>query len=89
MWNTTAAPERSDEELMVDCRGGGDGGSRLFARYREPVWRFFRRRVHDAGVAEELAQDVFVALLRLLFCWRTSAPRWSCGGSCSAFPRGS
>jgi RNA polymerase sigma-70 factor (ECF subfamily) len=35
----------------------------LFARYREPVWRFFRRRAPDAGRAEELAQDTFVAIL--------------------------
>jgi RNA polymerase sigma-70 factor (ECF subfamily) len=69
MWDARTAPERSDEELMLDCRRGGDGGSRLFARYREPVWRFFRRRVHDAAVAEELAQDVFAALL-------AAAPRY-------------
>ncbi|HEV3486400.1 MAG TPA: sigma-70 family RNA polymerase sigma factor, partial [Vicinamibacterales bacterium] len=34
----------------------------LFDRYRDPVWRFFRRRVADAGRCEELVQDVFVAL---------------------------
>jgi RNA polymerase sigma-70 factor (ECF subfamily) len=54
---------------MLDCRRGGDGGSRLFERYRDPVWRFFRRRVADAAVAEELAQDVFAALL-------AAAPRY-------------
>src|SRR5258708_28892638 len=35
----------------------------LFERYREPIWRFFRRRTPDAGRAEELAQDTFVAVL--------------------------
>ena len=35
----------------------------LFGGYREPVWRFFRRRTGDAGRAEELAQDTFVAVL--------------------------
>ena len=65
-----APPEPSDEELMLDVRGGGDGGSVLFARYRQPVWRFFRRRVADAGRAEELAQDVFTAMLE-------AAPRYA------------
>jgi RNA polymerase sigma-70 factor (ECF subfamily) len=60
---------RTDEELMLDLRRGGDGGASLFLRYREPVWRFFRRRVTDAGRAEELAQDVFTALLE-------AAPRY-------------
>ena len=54
---------------MLDCRCGGSGGSQLFARYREPVWRFFRRRVPDGAVAEELAQDVFAAVL-------AAAPRY-------------
>jgi RNA polymerase sigma-70 factor (ECF subfamily) len=36
----------------------------LFERHHEAVWRFFRRRVNDRGRAEELVQDVFVALLQ-------------------------
>lgn len=35
----------------------------LFTRYREPIWRFFRRRSADGAKAEELAQDTFVAIL--------------------------
>ena len=65
----TASPDRSDEELMLDLRHGGTGGAALFERYRDPVWRFFRRRVADPGRAEELAQDVFTALLE-------AAPRY-------------
>jgi RNA polymerase sigma-70 factor, ECF subfamily len=54
----------SDEELMDEIRRGARAAfETLFGRYREPIWRFFRRRVPDAGRAEELAQDVFVALL--------------------------
>jgi RNA polymerase sigma-70 factor (ECF subfamily) len=62
---TTAAAvdERTDEDLMLDLRHGGDGGSRLFERYRDPVWRFFKRRVDRDGRAEELAQDVFIAVI--------------------------
>jgi RNA polymerase sigma-70 factor, ECF subfamily len=45
------------------------GGSReafetLFERHREAVWRFYRRRVADPARAEELLQDLFVAILQ-------------------------
>jgi len=49
---------------MAETRKGSQAAfEALFERYREPVWRFFRRRTHDAAVAQELAQDTFVALL--------------------------
>ena len=54
----------SDENLIAEVRGGSRAAfDTLFGRYREPVWRFFRRRTADAGRAEELAQDTFVAVL--------------------------
>jgi RNA polymerase sigma-70 factor (ECF subfamily) len=54
----------SDDELMAETRKGSQAAfEALFERYREPIWRFFRRRTPDAGVAQELAQDTFVALL--------------------------
>jgi RNA polymerase sigma factor (sigma-70 family) len=54
----------SDDELMADLRGGSrDAFAALFDRYRDAVWRFFRRRVPDRGRAEELTQDTFVAIL--------------------------
>jgi len=54
----------SDEDLMVEMRNGSRAACEtLFERYREPIWRFFRRRASDAGRAEELAQDTFVAVL--------------------------
>ena len=54
----------SDEHLIAEVRGGSRAAfDTLFGRYREPVWRFFRRRTADAGRAEELAQDTFVAVL--------------------------
>jgi RNA polymerase sigma-70 factor (ECF subfamily) len=54
----------SDDDLMVEIRQGSRAAfETLFERYREPVWRFFRRRAADAGRAEELAQDTFVAVL--------------------------
>jgi RNA polymerase sigma-70 factor (ECF subfamily) len=35
----------------------------LFARYREPVYRFLRRLLGDRAAAEDLTQDVFVRAL--------------------------
>lgn len=53
----------SDEQLMRELRGGArDAFETLFGRYRDAVWRFFRRRIVDAGRCEELVQDVFVAV---------------------------
>lgn len=55
---------RSDEDLMADVRGGSrDAFAALFDRYRDVVWRFFRRRVPARERAEELTQDTFVAIL--------------------------
>jgi RNA polymerase sigma-70 factor (ECF subfamily) len=60
----------SDDELMAAARSGDrEAFAALFARYRDPVWKFFRRRVADAAWAEELAQDVFAAILQ-------AAPRY-------------
>src|SRR5262245_46112561 len=54
----------SDEDLFAEVkRGTGAAFEALFERYREPIWRFFRRRTPDAARAEELAQDTFVAML--------------------------
>jgi RNA polymerase sigma-70 factor (ECF subfamily) len=55
----------TDEQLMLDVqRGRREAFEQLFARYRDPMWRFFRRRVADPARAEELAQDAFVAVLQ-------------------------
>lgn len=55
----------TDEQLMLDFQGGSkEAFTELFARYREPIYGFFRRRRADAGRAEELAQETFLAVLR-------------------------
>jgi len=62
-----AAPAVSptDEQLMLAVRAGErEAFADLFARYREPVWRFFCRRVQDDGRAEELAQETFLGVLK-------------------------
>jgi RNA polymerase sigma-70 factor (ECF subfamily) len=54
----------SDEQLILEIRQGSRAAfETLFDRYRQPVWQFFRRRTRRAEVAEELAQDTFVAVL--------------------------
>ena len=60
---------QTDEQLMAAFARAAGGESEaafqaLFRRYREPVFGFFRRRVWDAALAEELAQETFLAVLK-------------------------
>lgn len=61
-----ASPQnRSDEQLMVEFRQGSrEAFSELFARYKQPLFGFFRRRLADPAQAEELTQETFLAVLR-------------------------
>jgi RNA polymerase sigma-70 factor, ECF subfamily len=55
----------ADDDLMRELKGGSHAALEiLFERYRAAVWQFFRRRLNDPARAEELAQEVFMALLR-------------------------
>ncbi len=64
----------SDEELMVAfSRGQTDAFSTLFARYKQPLFGFFRRRVADTAQAEELSQETFLAILRASERYQPSA----------------
>jgi DNA-directed RNA polymerase specialized sigma24 family protein len=55
----------TDEQLMQDFQQGlREAFTELFQRYRERIYGFFRRRLNDAGRAEELAQETFLAVLR-------------------------
>lgn len=55
----------SDEQLMVEfCRGSTDAFSKLFSRYKQGVFGYFRRRVSDPSQAEDLTQEAFVAVFR-------------------------
>jgi len=55
----------SDEQLILDFQKGSQAAfAELFDRYRQPVFGFFRRRLHDSGRAEELAQETFLVVLR-------------------------
>lgn len=55
----------SDEALMLEFqRGSRDAFEELFARYREPLYGFFRRRLASKDRAEDLAQETFLAVIR-------------------------
>ena len=55
----------TDEQLVLAFQGGSrEAFEELFERYREPVYRFFRRRLGHPGRAEELGQECFLALLQ-------------------------
>lgn len=55
----------SDEALMLEFQGGSDPSfEQLFARYRGPLYGFFRRRLNGDQRAEDLTQETFVAVIR-------------------------
>ncbi len=57
--------QRSDEELMQAFKRGETLAFReLFDRYKNPIYGFVRRRVDDPGRAQEITQDVFLAVVQ-------------------------
>jgi RNA polymerase sigma-70 factor (ECF subfamily) len=62
---TGAASTTTDEQLMVAfSKGSSCAFDELFSRYKQPIYGFFRRRVAESTLADELTQETFVALLR-------------------------
>jgi len=55
----------SDEALMLEFQGGSrEAFEELFARYREPLFSFFRRRLESKERADDLTQETFLAVIR-------------------------
>ena len=55
----------SDEALMLDFqRGSCPAFEELFARYRQPLYGFFRRRLGNGESADDLTQETFLAVIR-------------------------
>ena len=55
----------SDEDLMLQFQNGSrDAFEELFARYRQPLYRFFRRRIPNDARADDLMQETFLAVIR-------------------------
>jgi RNA polymerase sigma-70 factor (ECF subfamily) len=64
----------SDEVLMEAFRDGDEAAfAKLYERYRSTIFRFVWRRIGDPGRAEEIAADVFLAVVERRASWRTEA----------------
>ena len=60
-----AATAVSDEQLMLAYRDGDAGAfDALYRRHKGPVYRYMLRQCRNAGVADELFQDVWMNLIR-------------------------
>ena len=56
---------RTDVQLMLDVKAGDEQSFELLLRkYRTPLVNFLYRMVRDTGVAEDLAQEVFLRVYR-------------------------
>jgi RNA polymerase sigma-70 factor, ECF subfamily len=65
---------KSDAELVTSALGGSQDAFReLVTRFERPVYSLVLRMVQDPGVAEDLAQEVFVKAFRRL---NTYDPQW-------------
>jgi len=55
----------SDEALMIEFQAGSrEAFEELFARYRDPLYGFFRRRLEAKERADDLTQETFLAVIR-------------------------
>jgi len=60
-----ALAQLDDAQVMLLVRGGDDSAfNYLVARYRRAMVSFMYRMVHNAAIAEELAQEVFLRVYR-------------------------
>jgi RNA polymerase sigma factor (sigma-70 family) len=70
----SAVGVRDDEALMAAFQQGSpDAFDKLFERYKQPIFGFFWRRAGDRGLAEELTQDTFLAVIRASRRYRPQA----------------
>ena len=64
------APWESDEALVREILGGSrEHFEQLYEAYFPRVYRFAVKRLHDAGEAEDVTQEVFVTVFRRLHTW--------------------
>lgn len=64
----------SDEDLML-AYAVGDAAAfdTIYARHKGGVYRYLLRQCRDAGIAEQLFQDVWMNLIRVRATYRVSA----------------
>ena len=77
-------PWESDAELVEEILAGSmDHFNLLYAAYFPRVYRFALKRLRDPGEAEDVTQEVFLTVFRVLSNYRGdsashwSEPRWS------------
>jgi len=62
---TSELPPRSDARLVtLAAAGDREAFAAIYHRYHRPVYRFARMMTGSAGIAEDVTQEVFVALMR-------------------------
>src|SRR5690349_18731179 len=55
----------SDEQLLMDFQAGkAKAFEELFERYRNRIYGFFRRRLSSTHLAEDMAPETFIVILR-------------------------
>jgi RNA polymerase sigma-70 factor (ECF subfamily) len=65
----------SDEALMLEFQSGSrEAFEEMFARYRAPLYGFFRRRLESRERAEDLMQETFLAVIRATSRYEPRAP---------------
>src|SRR6516164_3361863 len=69
-----SAPAQSDEALML-AYGAGDAGAfdTLYARHKGGVYRYLLRHCRNAGIADELFQDVWMSAIRVRATYAVTA----------------
>ena len=71
---TAAAEPDPDAALMAAFASGDAGGfETLYGRHKGGVYRYFLRSLHQTGLAEELAQDVWTSVIRTHAQWQPDA----------------
>jgi RNA polymerase sigma-70 factor (ECF subfamily) len=64
-WGKVTPTIISDEALMLEFQGGSRPAfEQLYARYRGPLYGYFRRRLNGDQRAEDLTQETFLAVIR-------------------------
>ena len=73
----TAAPAAQTDPdaalVAAFARGDARAFETLYSAHKGGVYRYFLRSLHDAGRAEELAQDVWTSVIRAAASWQPDA----------------
>ena len=73
--SVTLAVEIDPDAALMAAFAGGDarGFETIYGRHKGGVYRYFLRNLHEAGLAEELAQDVWTSVIRTHTQWQPDA----------------